>query len=139
MPTRRAFLGGILTLAVSPALALPEPGLTPLENALEELRHAHLARRLDPQLGVMPTLKAVQGLRDLELAPGGVALYCRLAFRMARQDYTLVRDLKATSATSNDVPDQTVADAFRRHWNIEGDLDQSMRALPWPSGWAEQA
>ena len=53
-PTRRALLGGLLTLAIAPALSRPSPGLTPLETALEELRHAHLARWLDPDLSLPP-------------------------------------------------------------------------------------
>ena len=137
-PTRRAVLGGLFTLAVAPALGRPPPGLTPLETALEELRHAHLARWLDPRQSGGPTLRAVQGLRDLGLAPKDFVLYCRLAFRMGRLDSIRVKDIQRPVTQSEGVADGVLADLIRQRWNIEGDLDEAMRALPWPPRWAEQ-
>ncbi len=137
-PTRRAVLGGLFTLAVAPALGRPPPGLTPMETALEELRHAHLARCLDPRQDCWPTMRAVQGLRELGLAPKDFVLYCRLAFRMGRLDSIRVKNIQRPVTQSEAIADGVLADLLRQRWQIEGDLNEAMRALPWPPGWAEQ-
>ena len=53
----------MLTLAVAPAVVAPDAGLTPLEAAVERLRHAALRRIIDGGGSQAPIFAAVQGLR----------------------------------------------------------------------------
>lgn len=131
---RRAFLRGMLTLSVAPALMKPQAGLTALEAALESLRHAHLMRLMDPKRGIMPTLVAVQGVRGLGMPRNEIALYCRLAFRMARRDMILIRRVEAPSSPLR--ASASYAGLLQERFGIVGDVDENMRALPWPRGWA---
>ena len=142
-PTRRTVPGGMLTLAIAPALArlaraltiqpaLARPALapSPLVTALEEMRHLYAASLLDPERGFVRHLKSWVPLPAIEPGCLDYVRYGSLALDMGRLDAIRIRNAEGPADASGQL-------AGDRKWRGTPKIDEATRALPWPPGWAE--
>ena len=87
---RRAFLGGLLTLATAPAWGRASPQ-TPVEAVVEGIREARLAYLRGDSMGAPHRiLLAIQPLHELRIPRQDRHRLIRLAFLMARRDHLLL-------------------------------------------------
>ena len=114
-------------IAIAPAFAETTPEPTPLHGALEELRRTYAESMIDPWTGFEPTLDAVTRLQDLGLPQEQYAPYFRLALRMGMLDYFQDRHNRRSAGAADHEASYAV-----------GELDDALRAVPWPPGWPEE-